>query len=169
MRPTIHAIDPGPTRSAFVTLRPDFQVVSELGPNADVLESLRAAASQPEPSILVIEQIASYGMPVGAEVFETVFWSGRFAEAWERRSHTAAHRLPRLAVKVALCHDSRAKDANIRQALIDQFGGPACIRKGGPLYGVKGDMWAALAVAIAFSRTKVSTHTTTHQSETHAS
>jgi 5-methylcytosine-specific restriction protein A len=59
---------------------------------------------------------------VGAEVFDTVLWAGRFAEA--------AHRvpvvlLPRRAVKLALCGDSRARDANIRQALIDRFGGTA--------------------------------------------
>lgn len=34
-------------------------------------------------------------------------------------------RIPRLKVKVHLCHDSRAKDANIRQAILDRFGGKA--------------------------------------------
>ena len=33
------------------------------------------------PDVVVIEKIESYGMAVGAEVFDTVLWAGRFAEA----------------------------------------------------------------------------------------
>lgn len=62
--------------------------------------------------------------------------------------------LPRRAVKLALCGDSRAKDANIRQALIDRFGGSAAIgRKAapGPLYGISRDVWSALAIAVTYT------------------
>jgi hypothetical protein len=99
---------------------------------------------------LVIEQVASYGMPVGAEVFETVFWSGRFAEASVPRR---VHRITRKAIVTHLCGSARAKDSNVRQALIDRFGGTDAIgRKAtpGPLYGVTRDVWAALAVAICY-------------------
>ena len=58
-------------------------------------------------------------MAVGAEVFETVHWSGRFTEAlWP----TPVVQLPRRAVKLHLCGSARAKDPNIRQALLDRFG-----------------------------------------------
>jgi len=62
--------------------------------------------------------------------------------------------LPRRAVKLALCGDSRAKDANIRQALIDRFGGSAAIGRKtapGPLYGISRDVWSALAIAVTFA------------------
>jgi hypothetical protein len=62
--------------------------------------------------------------------------------------------LPRRAVKLALCGDSRAKDANIRQALIDRFGGSAAIgRKAnpGPLYGISPDVRSALAIAVTYT------------------
>jgi hypothetical protein len=62
--------------------------------------------------------------------------------------------LPRRVVKLALCGDSRAKDANIRQALIDRFGGSAAVgRKAapGPLYGIHRDVWSALAIAVTYA------------------
>jgi hypothetical protein len=99
----------------------------------------------------VIEKVESYGMAVGAEVFDTVLWAGRFAEAAHR---VPVVMLPRRAVKLALCGDSRAKDANIRQALLDRFGGSAAIgRKAapGPLYGIARDVWSALAIAVTYT------------------
>lgn len=103
------------------------------------------------PDVVVIEKIESYGMAVGAEVFDTVWWAGRFAEAASRATVVM---LPRRAVKLALCGDSRAKDANIRQALLDRFGGSAAVgRKAtpGPLYGISRDVWSALAIAVTYA------------------
>jgi hypothetical protein len=90
-------------------------------------------------------------MAVGREVFETVHWAGRFTEA--------AHpmrvvQLPRRTVKLRLCQDSRARDSNIRQALIDRFGGKAAIgttKARGPLYGISKDVWSALAIAVTYA------------------
>jgi hypothetical protein len=93
-----------------------------------------------------IEMVASYGMPVGAEVFATCVTIGRLLEAMRDRHPQT---MTRLRVKMTVCHDSRAKDANIRQALLDMYGGRDACRKGGPLHGITGDLWAALAVAIA--------------------
>ena len=102
--------------------------------------------------VLVIEQIESFGMAVGREVFETVFWTGRFAEAW---CPSRFERVPRREVKQHLCHSARATDANIRQALIDRFGPGTDKAFGkkktpGPLYGITGHKVAALAVAITW-------------------
>lgn len=115
----------------------------------DVL--VRALRTGGLPDVVVIEKVESYGMAVGAEVFDTVLWAGRFAEAAHR---VPVVMLPRRAVKLALCADSRAKDANIRQALIDRFGGSAAIgRKAapGPLYGISRDVWSALATAVTYT------------------
>ena len=56
-------------------------------------------------------------------------------------------------VKLHLCGSARAKDANVRQALIDRFGPGKELAIGrkaapGPLYGMTGDCWAALGVAV---------------------
>ena len=121
--------------------------------NGELREAI-LAWFQKETESCVIEQVASYGMPVGEEVFETVFWSGRFAEAY---GAARVKRMPRLKVKMHLCHDSRAKDGNIRQAVIDRFGGASAIGKKatpGPLYGVSGDVWAALALALTYAEAR---------------
>lgn len=148
----ILACDPGTTESAYVLYEPFGGVQSFAKvPNVEMLVFLRHYHASSAPSdVLVVEQIANMGMPVGEEVMQTVFWSGRFVEAWDRRGYRW-DRIKRVPVKVHLCGTAKAKDANVRQALIDRFGGPACIKKGGDLYKMSGDCWAALAVAVAYS------------------
>ncbi len=147
----IIAIDPGPEKSAIVVWTGERIDMMRYSHNEDILAMLRTWRVGPRIVPLVIEQIASYGMSVGATIFETVFFSGRFAEAY---GMDRVHRMKRLEVKLHLCHDSRAKDQNIRQAIIDRFGGKekAIGKKAapGPLFGVSGDQWAALAVALTW-------------------
>lgn len=150
----LYALDPGPKESALVILAsgavvgpPWVVVLAVTAPNEELLPQLKG--SPLEFRTLVIEQIASFGMPVGAEVFETCFWSGRFYETWPG----ARHRLPRSAVKLHLCGSMRAKDAHIRQALLDRFGGSSAkgtIKNKGPLYGLKSHQFAALAVGVTW-------------------
>lgn len=67
---------------------------------------------------IVIEMIASYGMPVGESVFQTCVWIGKFAQA----SNMYEKYIYRKDEKINICHSMKAKDSNIRQALIDRFG-----------------------------------------------
>lgn len=142
------AIDPGSEQSAWLLYVAGQPTRFGLEPNADVLEELWHGALNAD--VVVIEKIESYGMPVGVEVFDTVHWAGRFYEAAGSRPVV---QLPRRAVKLQICGDSRAKDANIRQALIDRYGGSVATRKGGPLYGITKDVWSALAIAITYAET----------------
>jgi hypothetical protein len=143
------AIDPGNTESAYVILDGSRLIEFAKVENDVLLARLpffRDAADE-----LAIEMIASYGMAVGREVFDTCVWIGRFIQAWDR----PFTRVYRKDVKLHLCGQPRAKDGNIRQALIDKYGGKdAAIGKKatpGPLYGVSADVWAALAVAVTHS------------------
>lgn len=144
----ILAIDPGPTESAWLIFDTKTGRIDSFrkSDNADILISLHAQIV-PLADVMVIEKVASFGMPVGAEVFETVFWSGRFAERWGNRFD----RLTRIQIKNHLCHTSRAKDANIRQALIDRFGPPGTKKNPGITYGISKDLWSALAVAVTYA------------------
>lgn len=141
----ILAIDPGPVRSGWVVFGDGRVHSCGVLQNDDLIRKVRAC----EADELAIEMVASYGMPVGREVFETCVWIGRFVEAWPGDSRFVYRR----DVKLELCGTARAKDPNVRAALIDRFGPGRSVAIGtkqnrGPLYGVTGDAWAALAVAV---------------------
>lgn len=146
------AIDPGPTESAFVWL--NGETVGEYGqlPNQLLLDRMRDWSVVHRHEYLAIEMVASFGMPVGREVFDTCVWIGRYIQAWP-----GPHELVyRKAVVTHLCGSARAKDANVRQALIDRYGpgkqaAIGTIKKQGPLYGITADCWSALAVGVTYA------------------
>jgi hypothetical protein len=147
---TIIAIDPGPVESAWVIYDSEKGVLSHCkADNYGVLASVYLWNHGP----VIIEMIGHYGtgMPAGAEVFETCVWIGRFTEA---AGEHRVHRLLRATIKTNICGSARAKDANVRQAIIDRFGGKAAAignkKYPGPLYGIGGDCWSALAVALTW-------------------
>ena len=156
------AIDPGPAKSAIVLYESETRVVlhHEIQDNASLLGTYeRYWWRDNEVECCAIEMIASYGMAVGAEVFSTCVWVGRFTERAEL-CDMAVYQVFRRDVKLHLCGQARAKDANVRQALIDRFGpgkDKAIGKKKaqGPLFGIKADEWAALAVAVTFAETIV--------------
>lgn len=150
----ILAIDPGPLLSARVVIDTlpiaggtfPFRIMSYVkATNHDVLDDVRIRTQG--SNVIVIEKITHYGMPVGAEVFDTVFWTGRFYQA----SITRAVMIPRRDVKLHICNSQRVKDNNIRAALIERFGEPGTKKNPGMLYGIHGDCWQALALAITFA------------------
>lgn len=154
-RVNVIGLDPGPEKSAIVVWNGIDVQATRLLPNQDILDLLYGWRGGCERGLtkatLVIEKIESFGMAVGAETFETVFWSGRFAEAYGMHN---THRLGRKAIKVHLCGSARATDSNIRYALMDRFGGKdkAIGKKASPgvLFGITSHLWSALAVAITW-------------------
>lgn len=143
----IIGLDPGPDHSAIVKFDGERILKAVKLPNAEMLPLIQIEKYNSDQ--LVIEQVASFGMPVGKEVFETVYHSGIFAATF---GLDRVSRYTRIAIKNHICHSSRATDANIRAAIIDRFGGKekAIGRKDsqGPLYELSGDLWSALAVCL---------------------
>lgn len=84
-------------------------------------ERVETVVSNVDYDVLVIEMIASYGMPVGKEIFETCVWIGRFKELAIIKNKKVDY-IYRKEEKINLCQSMKAKDSNIRQALIDRFG-----------------------------------------------
>ena len=60
-------------------------------------------------------------MAVGKEVFDTCVWIGRFIQQAEEIGKGYSY-IYRKDEKMNICHSMKAKDSNIRQALIDRFG-----------------------------------------------
>jgi hypothetical protein len=184
MNTRILSIDPGSKFSAWMVYegRP-----VEWGKVAN--EALLASLRSQSPSVyrdpgahMVVESMVSYGQTVGDEVFATCVWIGRFLEAWESRFGPGrASLLKRPEIKMHLCHAGRATDKDIREALIQRWGGEdvaiggkrcaACKGKGysgkprvpcgsctdglvtprGPLHGIASDCWSALAIATTWT------------------
>lgn len=142
----ILSIDPGNIQTAFVVFDGENILDKGILPNEQMLEYILRKKSD----YAVIEMIASYGMTVGKTVFDTVLWIGRFFEAAHNDKHTSL--IYRQDIKMHLCKTTRAKDSNIRQALIDRFNPELAPgkRPNGILSGFHKDEWAALAVAVTF-------------------
>lgn len=141
----ILAIDPGNVESAYCLIDKETYKPLEFGKvdNTRLLMLL----GELEYSELAIEMIASYGMPVGKEVFETCVWVGRFIQ---RRECPNFEYVYRKEEKINLCGSMKAKDSNIRQALIDRFGVVGTKKEQGFFYGFKSDIWAAFAVGVTY-------------------
>ena len=144
----ILAIDPGRTESAWLCYS-DGEIVSfGKTDNESLLEMVQNTGVFDPCEHLAIEMVASYGMPVGKDVFETCVWIGRFIQGG---SHLRPAFIYRKDVKMHLCGSMKAKDANIRQALIDRFGAPGTKANPGATYGISTDVWSALAVAVTYA------------------
>lgn len=141
----IIAIDPGTHESALVIWDGERVVNATISPNANLLDYLRIDAPQVP---IACEMVACYGMAVGAEVFETCLTIGRIQEIWTEAKMQPFRLVYRREVKMHLCGTMKAKDANIRQALIDRFGPVGTKKNPGKLYGIRSHLWAALAVAV---------------------
>ena len=152
----IIAIDPGTKETGIVVYAPVSQSVDWMGilPNPELRDMLVGV----NQGCIAIEMIASYGMPVGREVFETCVWIGRLIEACSLPPDRC-RKVYRRQVKQQVCSSPRAKDGNVRQAIIDRYprsGGGKTPQIGtkaqpGPLYGMRSHMWAALGVGITAS------------------
>lgn len=164
----ILAIDPGNVQSAYVVMDAETYKPYKIG-KVDNEEMLRIVSFEcanafynqapvPQVTDIIIENVTSYGMPVGREVFDTCIWIGRFTQQTANHSPSflKVDFILRSEEKLTLCHDSKAKDSNIRRALIDRFAQHDLQRGTGTkkspdwFYGFAADIWAAYAVGVTW-------------------
>jgi len=145
----ILAIDPGNIESAYAILDENLKPI-DFGKikNEDLLVKLQTTHINNNINHFAIEMVASYGMAVGETIFETVFWIGRF---WGAATYLGnKQKIYRKDEKMNLCYTMKAKDSNIRQALIDRFGIVGTKKNQGWFYGVSKDVWSAIAVGVTY-------------------
>lgn len=152
----ILAIDPGNTHSGWALI--DTTDCTPLAfaktENTELLRSI-CAGNFDDATHAHIEMVASYGMAVGASVFETCVWIGRFHQAVNYEMPGALVELTfRRDVKLHHCGQTKAKDSNIRQALVDRFApgqpnhGKGTKADPGWFYGFHADVWQSYALAV---------------------
>ena len=156
----ILAIDPGNIESGYVVIDDNLKPI-EHGKivNEKLQEKLQQDIFNGKITDIAIEKIASYGMPVGVEVFETCIWIGRFLQTiltFYYKENVKTKYIYRKDEKMNLCHSMKANDATIKQALVDRFApgqknyGKGTKKEPGWFYGFKADIWAAYAVGVTY-------------------
>ena len=112
----ILAIDPGNEESAYVLLDPDLRPV-EFGKQhnelmyANMCAGLLKHIKDGDDLHVAIEMIASYGMPVGREVFETCVWIGRLLERFKKFETSFVYRKDE---KMTICQSMRGTGGQVR-------------------------------------------------------
>lgn len=99
--------------------------------------------------ILVYEEFQCYGMPIGQSTIKSITWNGRYIQKALDLGKTVDF-VYRKDEKINLCKTMKAKDSNIRQALIDRFGEVGTKTSPGFFYGFKKDIWSAYAVGVTY-------------------
>jgi hypothetical protein len=152
----ILAIDPGNIDSAYVLIDSSYTPIEHAKVKNEVLRELIKQKIKEIPTLeSAIEMVASYGMAVGREVFETCVWIGRYTEILESNGIPVTF-VYRKDIKMNLCGQTKAKDSNIRIALIDRFAvhdlknGKGTKSNPDFFANFKADQWAAMAVGVTY-------------------
>lgn len=161
--PLLLGIDPGTTQSAYALYAVGAKAasLSKKADNLVILNDLKNLSFVAD--FMVMEQLKAYGH-ASDSLFFTAMWTGRFISAWlsgdkEGERYTL---LPRKTIVAQLCGTVRAKDKDVRMALVDYFtsigakqgGGKIPVigtkKSPGTLFGYSQDRWAALSAAVCW-------------------
>lgn len=154
----IWGIDPGPKESAVVIVGagPPLHICRKWSEENSTLETSIANSGYVRGYVnIAIESMTPQGRKGIAQVtIDTIRWIGRF-EAACNRGCVQWKSIPRNTVRTRLA-GPQGNDASVRRTLIDLWGGKARAigtkAAPGPLYGITGHQWAALAVAVVYAR-----------------
>lgn len=157
------AVDPGNIHSGWILWDQETATILDMCRkpkgkelNVDVLNIISRICDSDVPVRAAgIERIAIYSRPgmggggggVMHTVTDTCIWIGRFVE------RLSFYRVPvilpfRKTIMSYLCQSAKGGDAEVKAALVELYGGKGTKKNPGRLYGIAGDTWSALAVAV---------------------
>jgi len=149
-------IDPGSFRTGWAVVDSETKEIEDFGltDNIDLVSGYRDQVL--DVDFAVIEAITPYGR-VGKTIMDTVLWSGILSESLYK-SVGDCFFIHRKTIMVEMCGTPKGNDTDIRHAIIDLYppvGGGKTPQIGlksspGPLFGIKKDIWSAIAVSLAF-------------------
>jgi len=147
----ILSIDPGNEQSAYACYKNgeflEFAIVQN--------ETMLHIINQYDADRIIIERMECMGMAVGRSVLDTCVWIGRYIQ----KAGSPVYTIGRRDVKLHMCGSVRAKDSNVRQAVMDRYGSTrqkaiGTKKNPGPLYGASKDIWSAMAIALTASESE---------------
>lgn len=146
----IFAMDPGPMESAYILTDNDLKPIA-FGKTQNKILLDRLQVNLNGICHYAIEKVENFGMPAGADLFDTCIWIGRFIQRiYDINPSLKVTLIKRHEVKIHICNNTRAKDANIRQELINRYGNKGTKKSPGYFYNFKTDIWQAYAIAVTY-------------------
>lgn len=149
----ILSLDPGNELTGYVLADSETRKPIEFGkiPNRELANMMIQGTLKFDE--FVTERMESMGTLIGRTVLEACEWIGRFSQIAEFLG-CEVNFVYRHEEKINICGDSRAKDANIRRALIDRFAktsnGKGTIKQPDFFWGFRSDIWSAYAVLTCY-------------------
>lgn len=144
------AIDPGPEDEHGVVYVHDGEVKWGVGTNLDAWGIIRRYCESYPIAPVIIEGLSNYGQAIGDTTLRTAYTIGRLYELASNGKRDVVV-IRRVDVRYAILGSAKGQDSIVKQSVLERFGGPSVAKKGGPLHGLKGHNWSALALAVAYA------------------
>ena len=144
----ILGIDAGTTKSGYMIVSTDVVKKDTPQPLAwghvdnniilDIISDFAKGSSKNKR--IALEGVESYGMPIGKDTIKTIMYIGRFQQQ-SQIENVKYSTLNRSDIKLFLCNTKRANDKNVRQSIIDIYGGNNVAIGGKRCSTCKGKKW----------------------------
>lgn len=147
----VMAIDPGNVQTAWTVMDHNNRII-KFAKEDNYIVLHRINTWREKLSYAICEMIAGYGQQVGKSIYHTCIWIGMFKKEFMKGKEKPADffLVYRKTVATFICESPMAKDGDVRQAMIDEYGDPGTKKHPGKTYGITKDIWQSLGIAHYF-------------------